>query len=228
MEDLPKRLPRPPNVQSTSGFGPNWGQTPFGWGGAAKCGHASITLAITRHGSISLAQGVDVLFLGRRNMHPVNEELLSDLAVTLAEHGFRKVSDGGGIPEAMLILKRQTWNTNRAVVVLCPAHSPADIRAYLREVRRRVAFRCGFVPLFWGIGIQVVMISPGIAQSGIEPAKHVARVDNQWAIIQSIFVVDPCTRSYCGARSWGQFVTGKFQDAIDMTLSRYFSASFAG
>ena len=141
----------------------------------------------------------------------------------MAEHGFRQVTDVSGIADATLLLKRQTWNTNRAVAVVSSARPPADIRSYLRELRRRVAFRCGFFPFFWGIGIQVVIITPGMAQSGIDPTQHVARVDNQWAIIQSVFLADPSSQSYYSARTWGQFITGKFQDAISQTLSRYFN-----
>ena len=140
----------------------------------------------------------------------------------MAVHGFRRIADETGIADAVLILKRQTWNTNRAVVVVSPSQPPADIRGYLRELRRRVAFRCRFFPFFWGIGIQVVMITPGIAQSSIDPTEHVACVDNQWAIIQSIFLADPSSNSYYSARTWGQFVTGRFQDAISQALSHYF------
>lgn len=143
----------------------------------------------------------------------------------MAGHGFRRVADSSGIADVVLILKRQTLNTNRAVVVVSPAQPPADISGYLRQLRRNVAFRCRFFPLLWGIGIQVVMITRGIAQSGIYPADYVARVDNQWAIIQSVFLADPSSNSYCSARTWGQFVTGIFQDAISQALSRYFTPS---
>jgi hypothetical protein len=150
----------------------------------------------------------------------VNNDFLSDLTQTLATHGFRRVADVSGIPNASLLLKRQTWNTNRAVVVVSPRQSPGDIRAYLRQVRNRVAFRCGFFPMLWGIGIQVVLVAPDVLQ--INASAHVARVDNQWAIIQSIFLVDPVSQTYDSARTWGQFVTGKFQDAIAAALSRHF------
>lgn len=147
--------------------------------------------------------------------------LLQDLADTMAGHGFRPVR-AGGIADATLLLKRQTWNSNRAIVVAAPAEPPADMRAYLRKLRRRVALRCGFVPLFWGIGIQVVLTAPGILQGGMDPARHVARVDNQWAIIQSVFLVDPVLRSWRGAQAWGQLLTGKFQSAMAQVLSRHF------
>ena len=53
-------------------------------------------------------------------------------------------------------------------------------------------------------------------------ARHVALIDNQWAIVQSLFLVDTADGSYSSARSWGQFVTGKYQDAIAEVLSHHF------
>jgi hypothetical protein len=152
----------------------------------------------------------------------VNGDFIQDLMQTMAECGFRPVADTRNIPDAALLLKRQTWNTNRAVVVVSSDQPPADTAEYLRQLRRHVAFRCGFFPFFWGIGIQVVLVAPGLSQSGIEPSEHVARADNQWAIIQSLFLVDPASQSYRSGRTWGQFVTGKFQDAISTALSRHF------
>jgi hypothetical protein len=55
-----------------------------------------------------------------------------------------------------------------------------------------------------------------------QSSQHVARVDNPWAIIQSVFLVDPASRPFRSARTWGQFVTRKFQDAIFTALSRHF------
>jgi hypothetical protein len=155
----------------------------------------------------------------------VNEDLLSDLTETMAEQGFSEVSDMRALPDATLLLKRQTWNTNRAIVVVSPTETPSDIDEYLRQLRKRVAFRCGFFPFFWGIGIQVIVVAPGLSQGGIDPGKYVARVDNQWAIIQSVFLADPTAGTYRAGRTWGQFVTGRFQDAISTVLSRHFRST---
>lgn len=153
----------------------------------------------------------------------MNTEFLTDLSRTMAEHGFRSVPVTAALSDVTLLLKRQTWNTNRAIVVACPAKIPPDIRVYLHQLRRQVAFKCGFFPVFWGIGIQVVVIAPDISKSGIDPAQHIARVDNQWAIVQSIFLADSASRTYQTGRTWGQFVTGKFQDAVSEALSRHFN-----
>ena len=54
-------------------------------------------------------------------------------------------------------------------------------------------------------------------------SRYVASIDNQWAIVQSVFFADPEARSYVGARTWGQVVTGPFQDAIAAALAKHFT-----
>jgi hypothetical protein len=51
-------------------------------------------------------------------------------------------------------------------------------------------------------------------------AKGVDRFDNQRGIIQSIFCFDLETGERWQGRTWGQVVTGRFQDAIWETLKR--------
>jgi hypothetical protein len=155
----------------------------------------------------------------------MTDKFLTDLTHAMVEHGFTCVNNTAALPDGALLLKRQTWNTNRAILVICLEQIPADIRSYLRQLRRQVAFRCGFFPVFWGIGIQIVIVAPGLSQSGIDPTKYIARVDNQWAIIQSIFFADSASRTYQSGRTWGQFVTGKFQDTISTVLSRHFKST---
>lgn len=143
---------------------------------------------------------------------------LSPLAAALGAHRFRRVDD----PNSDLLLKRQTFNTNRAVVVVSPSSVPADFRTYMNAVSRGVASRCGYIPFLWGIGIQFVAVAPGITV--IDPAHHVSLVDNQWAIVQSIFLIDPERGEYRSARTWGQFITGKFQDAVERVLKEHFQS----
>ena len=81
-------------------------------------------------------------------------------------------------------------------------------------VRTKVAFKVGFFPLFWGLGLQVILICPGISSINEPISSFAAKVDNQWAIIQSVFFVDPEEGNFIAGRTWGQFLTGKYQDEI--------------
>ena len=153
---------------------------------------------------------------------------MTELRRAMAAHGFREVAARASAgPAGELLLKRQTWNTNRAIVVAALHSAPRDLTRYLRELRSQVAFLCGFLPLFWGIGIQVIIVAPGITQCGIDPQRHVALIDNQWAIIQSLFLVDPKAQCCQSARTWGQIVTGKYQDAIAAVIGRCYGPHHA-
>jgi hypothetical protein len=55
----------------------------------------------------------------------MTQDLLSDLIQTMAGYGFREVPDSDkAISGVGVLLKRQTWNTNRAIVVVSPAQTP--------------------------------------------------------------------------------------------------------
>jgi hypothetical protein len=153
------------------------------------------------------------------------DAVVGELVKALAIHGFREVArPSESVPDAWALLRRQTLSTNRAVVVVAPASTPRNLASYLKQVRRRAAFRCKFFPLLWGLGLQVVIVSPGIAAADIDLGQLVSRVDNQWAIIQSVFLVDPDARSFRSGRTWGQVITGKYQDAIEEVLKAHFRA----
>jgi len=135
----------------------------------------------------------------------------------MATHGFRRVES-----KLALVLKRQNFNTNRAIAVVTLDAIPPDFPGFVRETRRIVAKQCGYIPFFWVIGIQLVIVAPGLLAAAIDPANYLAPIDEQWAIVQSLFFVDSESGRYRGARTWGQFVTGKWQDAIESVLSRHF------
>lgn len=151
----------------------------------------------------------------------VGQQLAAELTTALARHRFTGVPLHAASPSGIVaVLKRQTFNTNRAVAIVAPNTMPADFGAYVLAVRDEVAPLCKYIPFFWGIGIQVVAIINGSSTAGIDPQKHVALVDNQWAIVQSIFLIDPARNEYREGRTWGQVITGKFQDAIAAVLGQ--------
>ena len=116
------------------------------------------------------------------------------------------------------LLKYQTLNLNRAIAILELEEVPEDIEGFILQLRKKIAFKVNFFPLLWGVGIQMVIISPGISSKDINPNSLLAKVDNQWAIIQSVFLVDPITRELIEGRSWGQTISRKFQDEIASKL----------
>jgi len=141
------------------------------------------------------------------------DEIILKIKSNLSKFGFRNARTDS-VPNCVLLLKFQKLNINRSVVVIKIDEMPTDIAAYLKTVRNAVAREVKFFPFFWGLGIQIVLICPGIASKIKDPSEYVATADNQWAIIQSVYFFDPVMKSLKSARSWGQFLSTKFQDAI--------------
>ncbi|MFT7387853.1 MAG: hypothetical protein ACI8VC_001096 [Candidatus Endobugula sp.] len=141
------------------------------------------------------------------------------MQLSLSEYGFKSVQGyEDKIPECICLLKRQNINTNRAICVVQLSEKPKDIGAYIINLRNRVAFKVGFFPLLWGLGLQVIILCPSTTNGSLLPKDYVATVDNQWAIVQSVFFVDAKKNEFIEGRTWGQLITGKFQDAISKEL----------
>jgi hypothetical protein len=136
-----------------------------------------------------------------------------NLEAALAPHGFRLLTrKEGSICSA--IWKRQTINTNRAVALVEVESVPVDLSQLLKKVKKEAAFRCGFFPFFYGLGTQVILLVTNTKPEEKELGTYVDKIDNQWSIIQSIFIVHVDLGLVSSARTWGQFITGKYQDVI--------------
>ena len=128
------------------------------------------------------------------------------MQLSLSEHKFKAVQGyESKFPECICFLKRQTLNTNRAICAVQLSEMPEDISSYISSLRTRVAFKVGFFPLLWGLGLQVVIICPGVADLNLHPEDYVAKVDNQWAIVQSVFFVDPQNGVFTEGRTGGRY-----------------------
>jgi len=146
-------------------------------------------------------------------------DLVPRLEEVLAPHGFRRIKEGGRGNLCRVILKRQTLNMNRAVAVVDVDALPDKPLSLLKQIKKEVAFRCGFFPFFYGIGTQLVLVVSAATPEKIGPEGYVDRYDNQWSIIQSVFIVRPEAGLVATARTWGQHISGKYQDAIEAILS---------
>lgn len=160
----------------------------------------------------------------RQSASPIGDELSAALFETLGPSGFAVRAVGPDTvetaPRALWV--RKTFNTNRAVALLelpSSASSCQDAGKLSQALKMQLGKAAGYFPFFYGVGIQVVWFGPCALGDAQSLSAYVDAVDNQRAIIQSIFVFDTKTRSFGEARTWGQVVTGKFQDAIARGLT---------
>lgn len=149
------------------------------------------------------------------------EDLYRILEEHVAPLGFKRaaVPDAiGGVPLSAAWV-RKTWNTNRGIACIrVPPGRGAGETA--QAIKIELGKALGYFPFFYGIGLQVVCLAPSIDGS---TASHVDAIDNQRSIIQSLFVVDLERGVYTSERTWGQVITGRFQDAIEASLKELFA-----
>lgn len=131
------------------------------------------------------------------------------LTARLAPHGF--------VPIDGRWLHRKTWNTNRGVAVVSAVSERelGDLVTQLREDVKPVMKHS-----WWNqLGLQIVVQM----QEGLPAAETlqllVDNINSQGVLIQSVFAVHVLTRESRQARTWGQLVTGKYQDAIASALA---------
>ncbi len=146
----------------------------------------------------------------------LEHSLLSAIASELAPSGFesRAVPPSIADVEVVCVWARKTWNTNRAVAVL-RAPPNASLGPLSQSLKIELGKAIGYFPFFYGIGLQIVWLGHGIVPLSSDLGAYVDKIDNQRSIIQSLFVVDLDRRTSESARTWGQVITGKFQDAIE-------------
>ncbi len=138
----------------------------------------------------------------------------------LSPFGFANIEPDAG-SRALGIVRgyhRKTWNTSRAVFLTQPepqVHS--DLRAYVETLR--VESGRVFGSSWWSqLGLQLVFEVSGAPPSERTLEGLVASFNTQGILIQSVFAVDPSTFERTSARTWGQVVTGRFQDAIAQAI----------
>lgn len=153
----------------------------------------------------------------------MEHDLLELIHEHLLPHGFRRVGELPGDDGIgwMAAWTRKTWNTNRAAAVIRMPDAGRHPGEYAREIRKPVGRALGYLPVLYPIGLQLVLVGPGVAGHGGDISDYVSRINNFTVLIQSIHLVDPDTRIAVTSRTWGQYITGKFQDAIVQALTGY-------
>jgi hypothetical protein len=150
--------------------------------------------------------------------------LADRLARALSIHGFKAKDIGpdlGGVVIAGAWV-RKTWNTNRAVVHLCAPPGEGGLGELAQQITIPLGKTLGYFPFFYGLGLQVVWSGEAILDRAAHLERSVDSFDNQRCIVQSLFVVDFSQARYRQARTWGQVITGKYQDAIASCLDEVF------
>jgi hypothetical protein len=119
------------------------------------------------------------------------------------------------------IWKRKTWNTNRGVALLETGPDIDSLEAFVGRVREPIGKAIGYVPFFYPLGLQLILAGRGILSEQSALSRLLSKIDNQTVVLQSIHVIDLNDMAYVSERTWGQVVTGRYQDAIEKGIKSF-------
>lgn len=140
--------------------------------------------------------------------------LVNALDLRLSQHAFAVVEPDDGARDGGVsrLYRRKTWNTHRGVL-LARASEIVAWPAYVETLRAAGARILG--SSWWNqLGLQLVVETEAAPVPEATLQGLVDAVNSQSVLVQSVFVYQPTTGAHGSARTWGQMITGKFQDAI--------------
>ncbi len=116
-------------------------------------------------------------------------------------------------------------NTNRAVAMIewpSGSTSPGELA---KEIKIHLGQKIGYFPFLYPLGLQVIVCGNSVSDHTEGLDRYLDNLDNQRVILQSLHVVDIRGLQSSSVRTWWQFVSGHFQDAIEKGIREFISVS---
>jgi hypothetical protein len=124
--------------------------------------------------------------------------------------------------------KRRNVNMNRSIVLIEVNHSITldGLILHLHKTKFKLGQATGYIPLLNEVGMQLIVVGNMITSTecGLKP---VDTVNNQRALIQSIFIIDKRNRKYFRSLTVMQTVTSKIQQLIDHMIINNLDENFS-
>lgn len=149
----------------------------------------------------NLDRGSLVDFIGKR----INVHEFKDFSISKNVCGFSVIK----------VWIRKTWNTNRAIAIIVMPDTEKSIKEFVKKIKKPIGRKIGYLSFFYPLGLQLVLVGENVFNIVEDIQRSVDRFDTQQVVLQSIYVLDIKRMKYVSARTRGQYVTGKFQDAIE-------------
>ncbi|HEV7860557.1 MAG TPA: hypothetical protein VGO91_18205 [Pyrinomonadaceae bacterium] len=159
------------------------------------------------------------------------QKLTEQLESELKPHHFQRLDEAlsalnlNNRATVRAMWKRKTWNTNRGVALLELKQGLDSLEAFVRPVRDPVGKAIGYFPVLYPLGLQLILAGEGIHQEQSGLSAVLSKIDNQTVVLQSIHVVDLNGMSSTSARTWGQVITGRYQDAIERGIQGFLQST---
>jgi|GEM_PF-5313838 len=126
-----------------------------------------------------------------------------------------------GVKEVVLLRKNNLLiNVGIVMLHIDPQFKDINYAKLCKQIKFRIAFKVLFIPLFYAFFHQFIIVDEDVIEedSYFKLGDSIDSIDNQISITQSITLVDSYRKKYIHVRTWGQVISGKFQNAIVKSL----------
>lgn len=144
----------------------------------------------------------------------------------LHEHSFKQHSIENIFDvEEVVVWRRRTWNSNRAVLLIRLSdkniESIKNLGAFSQQIKFKAGKQIGYKIFLYALGLQIIYYGDDFGDLTHTIKGHVDKYDNQRVVLQSIFLLDRACKTMESTRTWGQFLTGQYQDIIENTIGKF-------
>ncbi len=153
----------------------------------------------------------------------VTPALVDCIDAQLKPHSFVKMEEVPHIAEIVVgaVWRRRTWCTNRGVAILSLVDTTRHPGEFAQGIKLPLGKAIGYFPFFYGLGLQLVVVGQHFLERARDLYSYVDKYDNQRVVLQSIHLVDTAAGKSLSVRTWGQVITGVFQDAVQIGIERF-------
>ena len=117
--------------------------------------------------------------------------------------------------------RRKTWLANHGIALIPYENRANNAGEFAQQIKEDVGKQIGYLYHLYPLGLQIVIIGENIIMEAEELKNYVDKYNNQKVVLQSIHLIDLCQRKLVNVRTWGQFTSGRYQDAISFAINNY-------
>ncbi len=148
-------------------------------------------------------------------------ELKEKMGDKFKQLGFKEHPSGftDSVIKSIFFWTRKTFNINRAVVLIEVNGTMqfAELVDFLSQIKMQLGKEIGYKPFFYELGLQIIILGNSITKGETE-RNPIDTFNNQEVLIQSLFIIDNDLKKYYKSNTSFQYISGKFQKAIDKVI----------
>ncbi|MGA9772759.1 MAG: hypothetical protein WBV94_27265 [Blastocatellia bacterium] len=152
-----------------------------------------------------------------------DDNLIECVEAELKPHSFQRMTETPNLPYVTIaaVWKRRNFNMNRAVALLSFPDALQSPGQFAQSIKVPLGKAIGYIPVLNELGLQIIIAGPGLLVWSNDLSRFLDKINNQRVILQSLHIVDLTARDSASARTWGQAVTGRYQDAIENGIKTF-------